>query len=184
VKAWLDVRGSELRKGKVNMKKVSVTLVVLVTALFISGSASYGQGKAKTGPDPSTIRDAELEKDSLHNLEVARNYFKLKKAYVAALKRCEEIIAGNPNFARIDEVLYIAGKSALLLSEGRGKQKPELYVIFDGTNKKNLTAEEFRSGARSYLTQLINEHPQSSFRQQAEAELQALGVAEPEGGEQ
>ena len=166
------------------MKKVFVTLVVLVTALFVSASASYGQGKAKTGPDPSTIRDAELEKDSLHNLEVARNYFKLKKAYVAALKRCEEIIAGNPTFARIDEVLFIAGKSASLLSDGRGKQKPGLYVIFDGTSKKSLTPEEFRSGARSYLTQLINEHPQSSFRQLAEAELQALGAPKPEGSTQ
>ena len=43
------------------------------------------------------VRDPDLETDSHHNLEVARNYFKLKKAYVAALKRCEEIIAGNPN---------------------------------------------------------------------------------------
>src|SRR5688572_13807539 len=150
-------------------------LFVVLFALLISAPASYGQG-VRSGPDPSTIRDPDLERDSHHNLEVAKNYFKLKKAYVAALKRCEEIIAGNPNFARIDEVLFIAGKSALFLSEGRGKQKPELYVVFDGTNKKGLTSEEFRSGARSYLTQLINEHPQSSFRQQAESELQALGA--------
>src|SRR6267142_7174685 len=123
------------------MSRVFVTLVLLVAGLFVSASASHGQGKAKTGPDPSTIRDSELEKDSLHNLEVARNYFNLKKAYVAALKRCEEIIAGNPNFARIDEVLFIAGRSARLLAEGRGKQKPELYLTFDGTSNKGLTPE-------------------------------------------
>ena len=76
-----------------------------------AASVSFGQGRAKTGPDPSTIRDVELEKDSLHNLEVARHYFKLKKAYVAALKRCEEIDAGNPTFAKMDEVLFIAGKA-------------------------------------------------------------------------
>ena len=157
------------------MNRVLLTMFGLVTAMLLSAPASHAQGAAKTGPDPSTIRDAELEKDSLHNLEVARNYFKLKKAYVAALKRCEEIIAGNPNFARIDEVLFIAGKSANLLAEGRGKQKAELYVVFDGTNKKGLTSEEFRNGARSYFTQLINEHPQSKFRQEAEAELQAVG---------
>jgi hypothetical protein len=157
------------------MNKVLLTVFALVIAMLLSAPASYAQGAAKTGPDPATIRDAELEKDSLHNLEVARNYFNLKKAYVAALKRCEEIIAGNPNFARIDEVLFIAGKSARLLAEGRGKQKPELYVTFDGTSKKGLTAEEFRNGARSYLTQLINEHPQSSLRREAEAELQAVG---------
>ena len=167
------------------MKKVFLTLVVLVTPLFVSASAFYGQGKAKTGPDPSTIRDADLEKDSLHNLEVARNYFKLKKAYVAALKRCEEIVAANPNFARIDEVLFIAGESALFLSEGKGKQKSSLYVISDGTNKKTLTPEEFRAGGRSYFSQLVNEHPESSFRQQAEAELQALGgPIKPEGSKQ
>ena len=157
------------------MKRLFLTLTVLLIALLVSAPTSYAQGAAKAGPDPSTIRDAELEKDSLHNLEVARNYFNLKKAYVAALKRCEEIIAGNPNFARIDEVLFIAGKSARLLAEGRGKQKAELYVTFDGTSKKGLTPEEFRNGARSYLTQLINEHPQSSFRREAEAELQAVG---------
>jgi hypothetical protein len=156
------------------MKKVFVTLAVLVSVLLVSASA-FGQGKAKTGPDPSTIRDSDLEKDSIHNLEVARNYFKLKKAYVATLKRCEEIIAGNPNFARLDEVLFIAGNSAVLLSEGKGKQKPSLYVIFDGNNKKTLTPEEFRAAGRGYLSQLVNEHPESSFRQKAEEELQALG---------
>ena len=58
--------------------------------------------------------------DSLHNLEVARNYFKLKKAYVAALKRCEEIIAGNPNFAKIEEVLLMAGsEQSLAVAEQR-----------------------------------------------------------------
>ena len=157
------------------MKKVFLTLTVLVIALCLSASASYAQGAAKTGPDPSTIRDAELEKDSMHNLEVARNYFKLKKAYVATLKRCEEIIAGNPNFARIDEVLFIAGNSAVLLAEGKGKQKPGLYVIFDGTKKKTLTPEEFRAVGRGYFSQLVNEHRESSFRQKAEEELQSLG---------
>lgn len=162
------------------MKRLFLILTVLLISLLVSVPASYAQGAAKTGPDPSTIRDAELEKDSLHNLQVARNYFKLKKAYVAALKRCEEIIAGNPNFAGIDEVLFIAGKSARLLADGRGKQKPELYVTFDGTSKKGLTPEEFRNGARSYLTQLINEHPESSFRREAEAELQAVGPIKAE----
>src|SRR5712672_1692704 len=117
------------------MRKQLILGSLLAIGLMISVSLVHAQGGVKAGPDPTTIRDPELEKDSLHNLEVARNYFKLKKAYVAALKRCEEIIAGNPNFARIDEVLFIAGKSARLLAEGRGKQKAELYVTFDGTSK-------------------------------------------------
>lgn len=146
------------------MRKVFVTLVVLVTAVFFSSPASFAQGRAKSGPDPSTIRDADLEKDSLHNLEVARHYFKLKKAYVAAIKRCEEIDAGNPNFDKMDEVLYIAGESSLKLAENRGKQK-----------SKEKTAEELRQDARVYLSRLVAGYPNSAFHKQAETDLQSLG---------
>src|SRR2546423_5935028 len=116
-------------------------LVLFVLLLLVP--ATYAQG-VKSGPDPSTLRDPDLERDSLHNLEGARNYFKLKKAYVAALKRCEEIIAGNPNFAKIEEVLLMAGQSSLALADGKGKQKPDLYVSFDGGEKKTLTPQQFR----------------------------------------
>ncbi|HEV7858360.1 MAG TPA: outer membrane protein assembly factor BamD [Pyrinomonadaceae bacterium] len=121
------------------------------------------QGRAKSGPDASTVRDPELEKDSLHNLEVARHYFKLKKAYVAAIKRCEEIIAGNPTFTRMDEVLFIAGESSLRLSENRGKQAP------------NLPADKLRDDAREYLSRLVQQYPQSSFSKQIESDLSSLG---------
>jgi outer membrane protein assembly factor BamD (BamD/ComL family) len=131
----------------------------------------------RTGPDPSTLRDPDLEKDSLHNLEVARNYFKLKKAYVAALKRCEEIIAGNPNFARIEEVLLMAGQSSLWLSENKGKQRPDQYVTFDGGEKRTLTSEQFREMGRDYLSKLIKDYPDGSFTKQAREELQARSLA-------
>jgi hypothetical protein len=150
-------------------KLLSVALVMSLALLF--APAISAQGKAKTGPDPATIRDPDLEKDSLHNLEVARNYFKLKKAYVAALKRCEEIIAGNPNFARIEEALFMAGESSLFLAEKKGKQSPTLYA------KPPLSADEFRKMGREYLTRLITDYPESSFRKQAEADLASLGTA-------
>jgi outer membrane protein assembly factor BamD (BamD/ComL family) len=146
------------------MKKAFVALAVSLSVLFALVAVSYGQGKVKTGPDPSTIRDADLEKDSLHNLEVARHYFKLKKAYVAAIKRCEEVDAGNPTFARMDEVLYIAGESSLRLAENRGKQKT-----------KEKTADELRQDARLYLSRLVAGYPNSAFLKQAETDLQALG---------
>lgn len=146
------------------MKKILVTLLVLATALNLSASAAYAQGKAKTGPDPSLIRDAELEKDSLHNLEVARHYFKLKKAYVAAIKRCEEIDAGNPTFSKMDEVLYIAGESSLRLAENRGKQQT-----------KEKTPEQLRLDARVYLSRLVADFPTSAFFKQAQADLEPLG---------
>ncbi len=105
-----------------------------------------------------------MEQDSLHNLEVARHYFKLKKAYVAAIKRCEEIDAGNPNFAKMDEVLFIAGESSLRLAENRGKQQA-----------KDKTPEQLRQDARVYLSRLVADYPSSTFFKQAETDLQALG---------
>ena len=164
------------------MKKIFVLLVVLVTASSIGALTAFAQGRAKTGPDPATIRDAELEKDSLHNLEVARHYFKLKKAYLAALKRCEEIDAGNPNFAKMDEVLYIAGESSLRLAETGGKQKtkvvmPDAMLAKDKQDLKYKTPEELRVDARVYLSRLVAEYPNSTFRAQAETDLQALGGA-------
>jgi outer membrane protein assembly factor BamD (BamD/ComL family) len=152
--------------------KRTLSLLIAVFALLIFTQTTFAQGGAKNGPDPATIRDPELEKDSLHNLEVARHYFKLKKAYVAALNRCEEVIAGNPNFAKMDEILFIAGESSLRLSENKGKQ----------TEKQKKPAE-LREDARTYLSQIVNDYPQSQFRKQAEQELQALGGPKPKSAE-
>ena len=145
----------------------------MVAALFVVAPATLAQG-VRSGPDPSTLRDPDLERDSLHNLEVARNYFKLKKAYVAALKRCEEIIAGNPNFARIEEVLLMAGQSSLWLAEKKGKQSPDLYITFDNGEKRTLTSEQFREMGRDYLNKLIKDHPDSPYAKEARESLSAL----------
>ena len=157
---------------------MKVRFVLLLTVLFVLfvAPSTYAQGGVKDGPDPSTLRDPDLERDSHHNLEVAKNYFKLKKAYVAALKRCEEIIAGNPNFAKIDEVLLMAGQSSLCLSQNKRKQKPEQYVSFDGGEKKTLTSEQFREMGRDYLNKLIKDYPDSKFAKEAREELRALEV--------
>lgn len=155
------------------MRVSFVFVLVIVAALFVAAPAMRAQG-VRSGPDPSTLRDPDLERDSLHNLEVARNYFKLKKAYVASLKRCEEIIAGNPNFAKIEEVLLMAGQSSLWLAEKKGKQKPDLYVTFDNGEKRTLTAEQFREMGRDYLSKLIKDHPDSPYAKEAREELRAL----------
>jgi hypothetical protein len=147
--------------------------IVLLLSLFAAAPATRAQG-VRTGPDPSTLRDPDLERDSLHNLEVARNYFKLKKAYVASLKRCEEILAGNPNFAKIEEVLLMAGQSSLWLAEKKGKQRPDLYVTFDGGEKRTLTPAQFRDMGRDYLNKLIKDHPDSPYAKDAREELQTL----------
>ena len=146
------------------MNKTLLLFVLFAAALGLSAPRASAQGNVKAGPEATTLRDPELEKDSLHNLEVARHYFKLKKAYVAALKRCEEIDAGNPTFAKMDEVLFIAGESYLRLSENKGKQA-----------YKGKTTDELRTEARVYLSRLVLDHPQSTFRKQAEDDLQVLG---------
>ena len=163
------------------MKSLLLSVLAVVSLLGVS-SVVFAQGGSKQGPQ--ITRDADLEKDSLHNLEVARHYFKLKKAYVAALERCEEIIAANPAFSKIDEVLFIAGESNFYLAEGKGKQESALYVIREGESKKHLTPEQFRDNAREYLSQLVNSYPDSTFRPQANDTLRSLGGAKPKASGQ
>jgi outer membrane protein assembly factor BamD (BamD/ComL family) len=162
------------------MKTNLLAIAVLAIASVISAPSALGQGAVKTGPDPSLVRDSELEKDSLHNLEVARHYFKLKKAYVAAIKRCEEIDAGNPNFAKMDEVLFIAGESSLRLAETGGKQKtkvvmPDAMLAQEKQETRYKTPDELKGDARVYLSRLVAGYPNSAFRKQAEADLNKLG---------
>ncbi|HEX7334581.1 MAG TPA: outer membrane protein assembly factor BamD [Pyrinomonadaceae bacterium] len=153
-----------------------IKFFLLLLVFVFSAPAAFGQG-VRSGPDASTLRDPDLERDSHHNLEVAKNYFKLKKAYVASLKRCEEIIAGNPNFSKIEEVLLMAGQSSLWLSQNKGKQKSDLYVSFDGGEKKTLTSEQFREMGVGYLKKLINDYPDSPYAKQAQEELRELDAA-------
>ena len=102
------------------MKKFCLFILIAFAFFVVAPMATRAQGGAK---QPDVVRDPDMEKDSLHNLEVARQYFKLRKAYKASLARCEEIIAGNPTFSKIDEVLLIAGESSLRLSENKGNNK-------------------------------------------------------------
>lgn len=164
------------------MKKRFFVMSILAGMLFLAATVASGQGGVTQGPEVN--RDPDMEKESLHNLETARLYFKLRKAYVASLQRCEEILAGNPAFAKIDEVLYLAGKSSLNLSENKGKQASSLYVIHEGEKKTTLNSEEFRQKAREYLSQLVSQFPQSGFRSQAEDDLKMLGGAKPNDSKQ
>jgi outer membrane protein assembly factor BamD (BamD/ComL family) len=163
------------------MKKLCL-ISMCVLALLMTAPLARAQSGAKQGPP--VVRDPDMEKDSLHNLEVARQYFKLRKAYVAALQRCEEVIAGYRDFTKIDEVLYMAGESSLNLAENRGKQPPSLYVIHEGDKKRTLSADEFRDLARDYLSDLVNNFPDSKFRKEAEEDLKALGGPKPKDSKQ
>jgi hypothetical protein len=160
------------------MHKALLLTTVFLFVVLAAAPVSYAQG-VRSGPDPATFRDPDLEKDSFHNLEVARNYFKLKKAYVASLMRCEEIIAGNPNFSRIEEVLLMAGQSSLWLAVNKGKQPSSLYVSVEGGKKRTLTPEQFRELGRVYLNRLVNDYPDSQYSKQAREALSTLDAVKP-----
>jgi Outer membrane lipoprotein len=154
------------------MKRLILTACVLATALTLAPSAARAQrGGVAAGPDPSTVRDVEELKTAKHELEVARHYFKNKKAYLAAYKRADELIAGYPEFPQIDEALYIAGMSSLYLSEGKGKQA----LPKDAPADADLTPDHLRETARMYLERIVSDFPKSDFRKQAEAALSQLG---------
>ncbi len=158
------------------MKRFILSLCGIALTLSVASAARAQTGTVAAGPDPSAVRDVESEKAAKHELEVARHYFKNKKAYYAAFKRCEELAAGYPEFYKIDEVLYIAGMSSLYLSEGKGKQKPP-----DSTpeKKEEFSPENMRATARDYLTRLVNEHPKSDFLDEAKEALARLGEEKP-----
>ena len=152
---------------------------VALAILFGAAGARAQSGTVAAGPDPSVVRDVESEQAAKHELEVARHYFKNKKAYYAAFKRCEELAAGYPEFYKLDEVLYIAGMSSLYLSEGKGKQKPPASTP---EKKEEFSPENLRATARDYLTRLVNDFPKSGYRKDAQEALARLGEPKPEAG--
>jgi len=158
------------------MKRLILTACGVALAFGVAAQARAQTGAVRSGADPAALRDVESEKAAKHELEVARHYFKNKKAYYAAFKRCEELAAGYPEFYKIDEVLYIAGMSSLYLSEGKGKQKPP-----DSTpeKKEEFSPENMRATARDYLTRLVNDHPKSDFLKEAKEALALLGEEKP-----
>ena len=147
-------------------RNLLIALFALACLFSLSGSAL-----AQKQIEPTVQRDQLMEQDARHNLDVANQYFKLKKAYVGSLTRCEEIIAANPMFSRIDEVLYVAGMSSYYLAEGKGKQKP---VLKTDDAKKKYDPVKLREDAVAYLNQLIENYPQSPFLADAKKALEEI----------
>ena len=137
--------------------KISFAFALLLLSIAFT-STTHAQGVGRTN-DIAIVRDPELEAKSLVDLRAARFYFKERKAYFGALDRCEAVLAENPIFSQLDEVLYIAGSSSLRLSRNQGKQSTK------------LPPEKLREQGRTYLTQLVKEYPASDFKERAETEL-------------
>ncbi|NNF00171.1 MAG: hypothetical protein HKN25_14220, partial [Pyrinomonadaceae bacterium] len=106
------------------MKKVFLTIGLVVVLFSV---AAFAQ-KPKSGKETLSI-DKVLEADAAHNLNVAWQYFKLRKAYKAVLMRTDETLAAHPTFSKIDEIFYLHGMSSYYLANGKGKQKLDLEKL-------------------------------------------------------
>lgn len=142
--------------------------ILIFSFIFLTfTSASFAQKQI----EQQVQRDPILEADARHNLEVAQQYFKLKKAYKAVLLRFEETFAAYPEFSKMDEFLYYAGMSSLYLSENKGKQK-----IVSETDKKKFAPEKLREDSVAYLSMLVEKYPQSVYKAEVEKTLKEIQV--------
>ena len=132
-------------------------------------SAAFAQKQI----EPQIQRDPILESDAKHNLEVASQYFKLKKAYKAVLMRFEETFAAYPDFSKMDEFLYYAGMSSYYLSDNKGKQKIDLTKLTED-DKKKFAPEKLREDAKAYFSAIVEKYPQSQYKDEAEKTLKEL----------
>ena len=149
------------------MKK-AILFLSLFAGLFVFTTNNFAQKQIQ----PQVPRDPILEADAKHNLEVAQNYFKLKKAYRAVLLRFEETFAAYPDYSKMDEFLYIAGMSSFYLSNNKGKQKLDAKSTED--DKKKYDPVKLREDAGAYLTMLVEKYPNSKFKSDAEKTLKQL----------
>lgn len=147
------------------MKRNFLVLAFTFFSLFVFGNTAFAQKQI----EPQIQRDPILEADASHNLEVAQQYFKTKKAYKAVLMRFEETFAAYPEFSKMDEFLYMAGMSSYYLSQNKGKQKIETEA-----EKKKFAPEKLREDAVAYLSQLIEKYPQSNYKNDAEKTLKLI----------
>src|SRR5215203_842688 len=147
------------------LNKILTILILTVGMVVLTNSAS-----AQRNIDPAIDRDPILEQDAKHNLDVARNYFLLKKAYKAVLMRFEETFAAYPTFSKMDEFLYYAGMSSYYLSENKGKQ----HVNLKSEKEEKFAPAKLREDAVAYFALLIEKRPDSQYRDKAEKMLEQL----------
>ena len=148
------------------MKK-AILFFSFLACVFAFSSNSFAQKPT----DPQIQRDPILEADAKHNLEVAWQYFKLKKAYKAVLMRFEETYAAHPDFSKMDEFLFMAAMSSKYLADGKGKQQ---LVFKDDEEKKRFSPERLREDAVAYFNILKDKYPKSKYIGEAEKQLKLL----------
>jgi len=129
---------------------------------------------AQKDPDEKPVPiDQVLELDANHNLNVAWQYFKLRKAYKAVLLRTDETIAAHPTYSKIDEIFYLHGMSSYFLANGKGKQKLDLKVLSD-EEQERFSDKRLDEDALVYLSMLVEEHPESKYAKKAKKTLDKI----------
>ncbi|MCC7308460.1 MAG: hypothetical protein IT173_12915 [Acidobacteria bacterium] len=151
------------------MIRVSFSVSILI--LLLSASV-FAQRNVTPAVDPI------LEADAKHNLDVARQAFRLKKAYKGVLMRFEETFAAYPEFSNMEEFLYLAGMSSYYLSENKGKQKVNLK---SEKEKEKFAPAKLREDAVAYLSLMLEKNPQSQYKDEADKVLGELKAAAPPG---
>ena len=146
------------------MKKVILTFTILLTALV---SLNYAQTKV----EPEQQADPILEADAKHNLDVAWQYFKLKKAYKAVLMRFEETYAAYPDYSKMDEFIYLAAMSSKNLAEDKGRAK---LVLKGDEEKARYSPERMKEDAIAYFNILKEKYPNTKYKKAADKELKLL----------
>ena len=149
------------------MNRMSLAIIFAAVSIGIFGLSASAQRNVT----PAIDRDPLMEQDAKHNLDVAKQYFLLKKAYKATLERFEETYAAYPTFSKMDEFLYYAGMSSYYLSEGKGKQKIDLKREKDPAKYEPA---KLKDDAIGYLSTIIEKYPESKFRSDAEKTLAIL----------
>lgn len=152
--------------------KLKFTLLALILTIVAAGATS---ASGQRNIDQAIDRDPLLEQDAKHNLDVAWQYYRLKKGYKAVLMRFEETLAAYPEFSKMDEFLYLAGMSSYYLSENKGKQKVNLK---SEREKERYAPVKLREDAVAYFSMLIEKYPESQYRDEAEDGLKLLKAAQ------
>jgi len=151
------------------MRRLILFLFLAVVSLGVASNSS-----AQRNVTPVIDRDPLMEADAKHNLDVAWQSYRLKKAYKGVIMRFEETYAAYPDFSKIDEFLYLAGMSSFYLSENKGRQKVDLKLEKE---KDKFAPAKLREDAVAYLALIVERHPQSQYREEAEKRLISLKAA-------
>ncbi len=149
------------------MKRAILLFTFIILATLANASSTSAQRNIATAIE----RDPILEQDAKHNLDVAWQAYRLKKAYKGVLMRFEETFAAHPEFSKMDEFLFIAGMSSYYLADNKGKQKVNLN---SDKEKEKFAPTKLREDAVAYLSMMIEKYPQSQYRDDAEKTLELL----------